>query len=512
MQTRTVNGAQHKSGWTRWWPGALAALAASVASAASAPASPVPAPANTTYRVVQLATMWAYWPQINAKGQVAFNESDPTRVPSVNWGSERAKFYDGNAVRDLGTLGGPVATIAALNDAGQVAGTSSINATSNDTHAFRWSKETGMVKLAPPGVLSSSASDINSRGWVTGGARFPDQWGHAFRWTPRTGMVDLGALQNGSYGAALNDAGTVAGESAGPNGAPRVAVAWPGKIPVPMKTSDTPYSAALDINNADQVVGHGVAPNSGEIAILWTPQHGLLDLGLPRPSSSIAEKINANGLVIGFTRTPSGPNRGFVWSRDHGPLVFGTADPDAETNTRDLNNLGQVVGSLNGRAFVWTRAGGVVDLNTRIPGAPPELVLHEASAISDNGMIVAQGNTGLVLLVPGAAYQQPAVAGPVTMTGTPVANALLSFSASFRDVDVHDSHKAVWSWGDGSQSVGTVSGALSGGMSGGSVSGQHAYAKAGSYMVRLTVTDSSGKCTTVAYLVDVPAVVAYGAG
>ncbi|MFC5459656.1 PKD domain-containing protein [Massilia niabensis] len=497
MQMRTAGGVQHRNSWVRWWPGALVALAA---SATAALASPAPAPASTTYRVVQLSTLWAYEPRINAKGQVAFNEYDPTRSPTVSWGSERAKFYDGNVVHDLGTLGGPVATIAALNDAGQVAGTSSISSIGNEAHAFLWSRETGMIRLAPPGAASSGASDINRRGWVTGSVRFPNGWGQAFRWTPRGGMVVRGALDNGAYGAALNDAGTVVGESAGRNSEPRLAVAWPGTTPLALETFGTSYSAASDINNAGQVVGHGVSPHSGEIALLWAPHKGVLDLGLPRANSSLARKINEKGLVIGSTRAYGGANKGFIWSRENGPLILGPADASVETSTRDLNNLDQVVGSFSGRAFVWTRADGVVDLNTRISGAPPELVLEEASAISDNGTIVAKGNTGLVLLVPGSASQQPPVAGPVQMTGTPRANTLLSFSASFRDVDPGDRHKAVWSWGDGSQTVGTVSGSRNVG----SVSGQHAYARAGSYLVRLTVTDSSGKCTTVAYLVDVP--------
>lgn len=153
-----------------------------------------------------------------------------------------------------------------------------------------------------------------------------------------------------------------------------------------------------------------------------------------------------------------------------------------------------MVGSFNGRAYVWTRADGMVDLNTRLANAPADLELGVAVAISDNGSIVAAGNTGLVLLVPrtGGHHEAPVVA-PIKLTGSPSVNALLSFHAGFRDADVRDTHKASWDWGDGSTSAGTVSeknGA-------GNVSGQHAYRAAGIHTVSLTVTDSSGRSSTV---------------
>jgi uncharacterized membrane protein len=497
MQTGTAKGAHGRSGCTRRWPAAAGVLIALTASVTTALAAPGPVPANTTYRVVQLSPFWAGAALINAKGQVAFSEEDPL-ARQLPENRRRAKFYDGNVVHDLGALGGPDVAIAALNDAGQVAGTSRISATSTVAHAFRWSKETGMVKLAPPGVLSSSASDINSRGWVAGTAQFPgeppEEWGRAFRWTPQTGMVGLGALARGSRGAALNDAGTVAGSSAS------LAVQWPGTTPVPLESGGW-LGFASDINNDGQVVGNAGRPGEGAAAV-WTPQNGVVQLALgPR---SYAQKINANGLVIGIAYSGPGGPRGFAWCRENGLVMFGRNALTSYANANDLNNRGQVVGHIQGRPFVWTRAEGVVDLDTRITGAPPELGLGGALAISDNGMIVAGSNTGLVLLVPGRGYHQPPVAGPVQITGTQRSNALLSFSASFRDVDVRDRHKAVWSWGDGSQSVGTVSASPTGtGGTGGGVFGQHAYTREGRYLVKLTVTDSSGRSTTVARLVVV---------
>ena len=186
---------------------------------------------------------------------------------------------------------------------------------------------------------------------------------------------------------------------------------------------------------------------------------------------------------------------GFIWSRETGLIVIGTPEVD-RSETNDLNNRGQVVGSLNGQGFIWTRASGFVDLSSRVTGAPPGLTLFVGGAINDNGTIAANTNTGsLVLLVPQGAHHphQPPVAGTVTFTGPARVNALLSFAAGFTDVDLRDTHTALWHWGDGSSTAGTVSETHGAG----NVSGQHAYRKSGIYTVRLTVTDSSGKRSTV---------------
>lgn len=462
-------------------PNTLAATAA-MALAIGAHASAAP-PAATTYRLIPLSPR-SFSADINAAGQVAFTE--------FIGGVARGKFYDGKVIRDIGTLGGPATAVTALNDAGQVTGTSSTR-TEDVSHAFRWSRTTGMIDLAPPGAGISTGADINNKGWVTGTALFPPGRFHAFRWAPNTGMVDLGSLNMSSNGFALNDAGTVVGASESVEGGiGQNAVRWPATTPLVLTPFATPFSAAWDINNAGQIVGNGgLEPTFSDRAFLWSPQTGIIDLGVTAANVPSAEQINEKGLVIGNLYTP-GTARGFVWSRETGPIVFGTAEVDA-TSTADLNKRGQVVGSFNGRAYVWTRAQGFVDLNTRVANAPPGLELGTGVAISDNGSIVAAGNTGLVLLVPGAAYHQPPVAGPVKLTGTPRVGALLSFSAGFRDVDVRESHTAVWTWGDGSKTVGTVS--EKNGV--GSVSGQHAYRASGIYTVKLTVTDSSGKSSTV---------------
>jgi hypothetical protein len=65
---------------------------------------------------------------------------------------------------------------------------------------------------------------------------------------------------------------------------------------------------------------------------------------------------------------------------------------------------------------------------------------------------------------------------------------VVNATATFRDADVGQSHTAVWTWGDGAASVGTVT--ESGGS--GSITGSHVYTTPGVYTVTLAVTDNLG--------------------
>jgi probable HAF family extracellular repeat protein len=473
------------------------ALAGLAMASPPAPAS-APSPAHTVYRVIPLSAA-AFSGEINARGQVAFTDN-------LADGTQRARFYDGSVVRDIGTFGGPRSVARALNDLGQVTGLADINAEGN-FHAFRWSQATGLVDLSRPGQGNSSGIDINNKGQVAGLAVFDAASGElarAFRWSPSTGMLDLGSFGGISFGQGINEAGTVIGESEVDNGGPfsQQAFRWTPTTGIQqIGTLPGEFTVANDIDRAGRIVGATPFTDLGMThAYLWTPGEGLLDLTPGRPERSGATRINDKGLVIGDLIDVFVTFHGFIWSREHGLLELGAGQPELDTSADDLNNHGQVVGSYGNRAYVWTRRDGIVDLNTRIAHAPPGLVLTAGTAINDSGAIVARANTGLVLLVPYTAHSHAApVSGPITVSGTARVNLMLSFAAAFKDVDLRDTHKAVWSWGDGSKDSGTVSEKNGSG----NVSGEHSYRKAGIYTVKLTITDSSGKSTTVQRTVTV---------
>jgi probable HAF family extracellular repeat protein len=376
----------------------LAALAAGASAAWGADLAAASAP--PTNRVLRLsADRYAGGVDINASGQVVFTEQVG--------GFSRARLYDGHAVRDLGTLGGPSASTRALNDLGQVIGQSDLDRNGTLVHAYRWTPGRGMLDIDAGARTGSTASDINARGDVAGAGYAGVAGGVQYRgyfWRPEAGKVSVGAFGNSSIPTALNDYGTVAGYAEGPEGGPRsiLAFRWTMRDGISdIGTMPDEFTWATDVNNAGQIVGATpFAPDERTHAFVWTPRQGLRDLGVGTGERSSAVKINQDGAVIGYTLRFGTLFHGFVWTRSGGLFEFGADQPTVTTDALDVNRAGHVVGLFGGRAFLWTGGTSTIDLNTRLTGAPPGLVLTSGIAISDNGAIVAGADSGLYLLTP----------------------------------------------------------------------------------------------------------------
>ncbi|MCX6873699.1 MAG: putative Ig domain-containing protein [Verrucomicrobia bacterium] len=137
---------------------------------------------------------------------------------------------DGTNMTEIGTLGGDESWAYAINNAGQVAGTSS--SLSIDTHAFLFTDETGMADLGTLGGYVSTAFALDSAGFVVGTAQDSASAMHAFVWSAPLGMHDLNELVPVNSGWVLteargvNDSGVIVGNGL-LNGQPRAFLLTP---------------------------------------------------------------------------------------------------------------------------------------------------------------------------------------------------------------------------------------------------------------------------------------------
>lgn len=99
------------------------------------------------------------------------------------------------------------------------------------------------------------------------------------------------------------------------------------------------------------------------------------------------------------------------------------------------------------------------------------------------------------VFAPAAANQPPSIDSINAAQEPAPVNTAVSASAAFSDPDVGDTHTAVWDWGDGTTSPGTVS-ELNGS---GTVNDTHTYAAAGVYPVTLTVADDDGESASAVF-------------
>ena len=247
--------------------------------------------AQGAYRVINLGpgTIAAY-PHINAAGHVAFSLINGNRTTGF--------FYDGNAVRDIGSLGGRIVYANGLNDAGQIAGTS-LNEHGLE-HAFVWSAAGGMLDLrADPGNGRSYGWAINNYGVVTGSFGTA---GHPFRWSMAGGLEDLGVtpgIPAPAGGRVLNDAGLIAGVTTIDDEVTRVFVWTRSGGVVDIDTLGSFESSPVAVGSGGEVAGNRLASQdaAGERPFLWTRSTGMVDLGTG-PGTSAWVNAMTPGLQI----------------------------------------------------------------------------------------------------------------------------------------------------------------------------------------------------------------------
>lgn len=195
----------------------------------------------------------AYAMSINGRGDVAGQQDGR----AVVWraGSGAASGLNVNA---------DWSTAMSINDAGTVAGTAQLGS-GGAFRAFTASGEGGApVRMLPTlGGRSSYGQAVNNAGWVAGGSTVANGYLRAFLYTDSGAMLDLGTLGGGNSSAyGVNDAGVAVGYSENAEGDP-LAFLWDRGSLVDLNSliaegSGWRLTEASAINNAGQIVGRGV--------------------------------------------------------------------------------------------------------------------------------------------------------------------------------------------------------------------------------------------------------------
>jgi len=291
---------------------------------------------------------------------------------------------------ELGTVGGQSSEGTAINDRGQVAGTS--ESSEGAFHAFFW--DHGKITDIPPlRGFDSYTNTLNNRGQVLGYFNAgPSGEEHAFLWERGT-TIDLGTL-GGAYSLppapglrALNDHGQAVVDSTTAEGAWRAAVWQNGKMTSLGTLPGGTFSTVSAINNRGQVVGSSQTAAGENHAFLWD-NGTMFDLGTLGGTSSSARAVNDDGQVVGDSLTASGERHAFLWT-DGTMIDLGT--PGSISYALGINRRGQVLvytesGAMR-RTFLW-EDGTTTDLGT-LPGRTSAI----GYALNDRGQVVGNSFT-----------------------------------------------------------------------------------------------------------------------
>lgn len=346
-------------------------------------------------------------------------------------------------VNDLGTLAGPDDTNGpgsqayGINDHGTVCGLSVDPSDERDLHPIRYDKalmDIGILGADVHGIAFAINNSETAAGVTfTLGELSPQ----AVRWLGVSG-AGLGAWAARD----VNESGVIVGEQqATTSGAFHHAVRWTNGTMLDLGTLGGVHSSAYAIADDGRIVGLSLlANNTTPRAFLW--QNGVMtDLGTLGGVKSHAFDISNGGFVVGVADRPDGVPHAFrytlapsgaVTSRlDLGELGAGASVAYA------VNELGEVVGTSDWRAFVW-RDGAMIDLNALI-SAESEWLLTHATAINEQGQIAGRGmhlgNPRAFLLTP----REPAdLNADGTVDGVDLAQVLGAWGSASPDQDLND--------------------------------------------------------------------------
>jgi probable HAF family extracellular repeat protein len=341
-------------------------------------------------------------------------------------------------LEDLGTVKGmDYSQPAALNNLGHVAGTAY---KAQETCAFHY--DYSKKSMEDMGGTNSRAFGINFTGMMVGDAFFTpamEAKSHAAIFKGGGFVVDLGVLKGQAYSRAngINAMGQVVGYSGlTRDGSDSRAVMWSQTGITDLGTLGGAYAQANAINDAGFITGTaqlpatgGPAPTEMTHAFIYCQSclglgQSMRDLGVLSGNSSYGMAINNYNHVAGYSTINATDNRVHAFLHNGTKMIdlgsLGSKGTASDVSAAlGINKLDQVVGytylpavagmPLQQVAFLWrpNQGGGqMINLNTLLYGEGKDYLVFSATAINDNGQIVASaynlrtGGLRAVLLTP----------------------------------------------------------------------------------------------------------------
>ena len=228
---------------------------------------------------------------VNGRGQIAGTAEntalDPA-CPSPQKYQFKPVLWEGEEVVELPTVGGDSNGIAnSVNENGEIVGASG-NCVAYNTkaqsslqplHALLWQagRVTDLGNLG--GQVGHGARAINNNGEVVGSSDIAgDKASHAYRWTRNTGMQDLGTLpgDGNTSGLGINDQGVITGISVAADFSSFRAFVWSGGVMTDLNQLIPAKSAlylltACSINARGEIIGFSMDANGNIHAYLAVP-------------------------------------------------------------------------------------------------------------------------------------------------------------------------------------------------------------------------------------------------
>jgi probable HAF family extracellular repeat protein len=245
-------------------------------------------------------------------------------------------------------------------------------------------------------------------------------------------ITDLGLLPGGTYasGYTINNPGLVAGMAYNSSGALE-RVLWNNGVMTTIPNFDPSATLVpVKLNDGGHMIMDepllGISVNYA----IWREPNGTLHQLPPFPGGDplrvSGRSINNPGLLVGMVREQNlAPTQhGVIWQNGAFLQDMGGMAGFSSTDPRDINDLGQIVGTsinvtnFNRTAFLW-QGGNFTNLGALAAGAA-----SGAMAINNTGTIVGTSNGGFpVRWVNGAIQSLPVPAGVIQPTPVDVNDA-----------------------------------------------------------------------------------------